>query len=108
MDLALINEDCKNKFLAKWIDVGASKLCLNFALFSCEELHFSKKVSTTISTDDLAYLVSTKVLVGWQGLKDVNGNEVPYTPLNAFNALANDLDFLNLVSSISFERSNFI
>ena len=61
-----------------------------------------------ISTDDLAYLISSKILIGWSGLKDKNGNDVPFSQLNAFNSLANDFNFLDLVSKLCFERSNFV
>ena len=110
MDLSIVKEECDQAFMGKWIDVGASKLCLNYALYCCEELKMSKAVNDPIriSTDDLAYLISSKILIGWSGLKDKNGNDVPFSQLNAFNSLANDFNFLDLVSKLFFERSNFV
>ena len=108
MDLQTVNEECKQAYLNKWVEVGASKLCINYAMFACEELKLSKKIKSSISTDDLAFLISTNIVVDWSGLHDVHGNDIPYSQLNAFNSLANDLNFLNLVSELSFERSNFV
>ena len=107
MDLAIVEKECIKAFNNKWFEFNASKLCVNFALYSCEELKLSTKIKASISTDDLAFLISTNVLTDWKGLKDVNGNDVPFTSLNAFNALSNDLEFLKLVSELSLDRSNF-
>lgn len=107
MDLAIIQKECDSVFTNRWIDVGASRLCLNYALYVCEELKLSKKIKSSMSTDDLAFLLSTKVLVNWVELKDINGNDVPFTQLAAFNAMANDLNFLNIVTDLSFDRNRF-
>ena len=107
MDLAIIQEECDSVFTNRWIDVGASKLCLNYALYVCEELKLSKKIKSSMSTDDLAFLLSTKVLVDWDGLKDTYENSIPFTQLAAFNAMANDLNFLNIVTDLSFDRKRF-
>ena len=40
-------------------------------------------------------------------LKDIDGNDVPFTQLAAFNAMANDLNFLNVVTDLSFDRNRF-
>lgn len=108
MNLSDVDKECNAVFIDKWFDVGASRLKLSFAPHCCEELKLAKKIKTSMSTDDLAFLISTKVLTDWSGLKDPKGNDVPYSQLNAFNALANDLNFLNLVSELCFERSNFV
>lgn len=107
MDLAIIQKECDSVFTNQWIAVGASRLCVNYALYVCEELKLSKKVKSSMSTDDLAFLLSTKVLVNWAEIKDKNGDTVPFTQLAAFNAMANDLDFLNIVTDLSFDRKRF-
>lgn len=108
MDLKLVEEECNSKFLNRWISFGASSLCLNLAEYVCEELKLSKNQKINLSTDDLAFMLSTKVLVDWQGLHDVDGNDIKFTQLAAFNAMANDLNFLNLVVEASFDRSKFV
>lgn len=108
MDLSIVNTECIKAFTNKWVQVGDSKLCINYALFSCEELKLAKCKDSTISTDDLAFIISTKVLVNWMDVKDANHDNVTYSQLNAFNALANDFNFLNLVTELSFDRSKFV
>jgi len=108
MDLKIVEEECNSKFLSRWFQFGASSLCLNLAEFVCEELKLSKKQKINLSTDDLAFMMSTKVLIDWQGLKDIDGNDIAFTQLAAFNAMANDLNFLNLVVEASFDRSKFV
>lgn len=108
MDLYLIQKDCDKAFMGKWIDFGLSKLQLNFATFACEEIQLSKKIKHTISTDDLAFLITSKILVNWSGLKDPAGNEVPFNKSVAFNVLANDLEFQKIVTDAAFNRSNFV
>lgn len=108
MDLSKVQDDCVKAFTKKWVQVGDSRLCINYAIFSCEELKLAKCKNSTISTDDLAFIISTKVLIDWDDVKDANLDNVTYSQLNAFNALANDLNFLNLVTELSFDRSKFV
>lgn len=108
MDLSLIQLECDNVFKNRWFEFGQSKLQLSFADYVCEEIRLSKNKTVNMSTDDLAFMISTKVLNDWSGIKDIDGNFVKYSQLSAFNALANDLNFLKLVVEVSLDRSKFV
>lgn len=108
MDLFKVQMECDKTFKGRWFDFGASRLRINYAPYASESMKLMKGSKLKLGTDDLAYIISSDVLTGWTGVKDVLKNDVEFSNLVALNALSNDLNFLNLVVEASFDRSKFI
>ena len=52
-------------------------------------------------------VISRTILLGWKGVKDDSGKEIPYTPEAGFTALKEAPGFANFVAGIAADSASF-
>ncbi len=106
MDLAKINEEYENTFSAKWFKIGASELLIGYVKYECKEFELLYN-GVNLSLHDMGYLMMS-CLKDWKGVKDIKGKDIPFNTEQVSIALLRDGSFLELVTSIAFDRQKFL
>lgn len=68
----------------------------------------NQSIPEEISEDIMLQCYSQTILVGWKGLKDAEGKEIPYSHAKAYELLKDDDDAYDFVKSQSNSLDSFI
>lgn len=67
----------------------------------------AKNLADDVWVELINKAMSKTILVGWDGIKDDNGNEIQYTPEKALDFLSQMPDFREVVSAFSTNMENY-
>lgn len=106
MDLSVITAEYNKVFGPQWFTVGASKLYIGYVGI-CAEEHEFLKCATEMSLQEYISMIF-KCVKGWSEVKLPSGDDFEFNLENLMTALSRSPDFLEKVSSICFNKRNFL
>lgn len=106
MNISDIHDEYLKTFAPKWFTIGASMLLIGYIKTECKEYNLLYD-GVNVTLHEMGYLMM-QCLKDWKYVHDLEGKDIPFNAEQVSIALMRDGKFLELVSSIAFDRNKFL
>lgn len=100
-------EESDVRFLVARHDNNAYQQCIERLKRPHRRKFERQEVSAELLTEIVCRAMSKHMLLGWEGIKDQDGKDVPYSEKNAYQFLMESPNLRDLIASLSREEEAF-